>query len=189
MAYRTYLLVIPKEDYKRLITCKTEKEIATISNCLEEYRKDNTLFQSDWLHKYIFDEIDDMANKLNKNRFFKDKSFNKSFNTDCALFKIKEKDLLILIEEYHKAIYENYESKMNEFRIVKETEGIEFAFGDMMKYLMIKSSKWRKARFLRKDKNISKLADSYNLEEGIYNLLHLYKTFDSRKNILVVCGW
>lgn len=189
MAYRTYLLVIPKEDYKNFITCKTEKEVATISDCLDEYNSDNKLFNIDWLHKYIFDEIDDMANKLNKNRFFKDKPFDKTFNSDGALFKIKEKDLLVLIEEYHKAIYESYESKMNEFKRVQETEGAVFAFGDVMEYLMIKSSKWRKARFLRKDKNISKLADSYNLEEGIYNLLHLYKTFDSKNNILVVSGW
>ena len=171
---------MPKKEYSKIRKCKTVKEIAIVTNTLNEYEEDgNYLYSGAWLGKYEIDEVWDMAYKLNKNKtfnnFFTCKKLNGVYNNDETLFRIRQEDLYEFIVMYEDKVKDYYIKKFEQIQELKKTdkdEALDVALNEIRQTV----GEWNIGAIDTKLDRPKRICNSNRFEYGIFDLLLLYKT-------------
>ena len=180
MSYRYRIGIMPKKEYSKIRKCKTVKEIAIVTNTLNEYEEDgNYLYSGAWLGKYEIDEVWDMAYKLNKNKtfnnFFTCKKLNGVYNNDETLFRIRQEDLYEFIVMYEDKVKDYYIKKFEQIQELKKTdkdEALDVALNEIRQTV----GEWNIGAIDTKLDRPKRICNSNRFEYGIFDLLLLYKT-------------
>jgi len=190
MSYRYRIGVISKREYSKIRKCKTVKEIAIVTNTLDEYEEnENYLHTGIWLGKHEVDEVWDMAFELNKNKtfnnFFTCKELNGIYNNDETLFKIKQEDLYKFIVMYEDRVKNFYIKKFEQIQELKKTnkdEALEVALDEIRGSV----SEWNIGAIDTKLDRPKRICKSWKMEYGIFDLLLLYKTTNFNTHVVFI---
>jgi hypothetical protein len=190
MGYRIKLGRIPKTE-KEQYKGKTEEEVYKMlgDDEFSSYRPPN--------HEELF-EIGKYVSYENGRSPFYD------FEMEDTEFDILSKEgLLSIIEETHKELadyfFEMNEAIVNVFEKIEKKEELDFytveGFDKVVSHLRSKAVEWKneyrlKPYRLEENKKMDGYVSSSWLKEySIFNLAHIYRTFDWENDYLIYSGW
>ncbi len=213
MGYRNYLGSLPKREYNKIkkFTLKELYEYKGEEWSDDPYNRDG--------HVGVYDIASTTHYELGKyvdsfyTKFFKDVFLNKETQkhfTEESDFYIVEKEFLLVVIEYYKGkvkdyyrdllepFFEGTESKAP-FMKSKDapiTEGELTGIYNMITHVRDMGMEWGVAGWFEdstpynlKDSESSKIVTSWKYEYAIFQLVHLYHTFDWKRNVMIYYGY
>lgn len=201
MGFRYYIGKLHKDEYKRIKSVKSFKELKKFSKNKEDEER---IWLGDMLSP--FSEVSDEVFKLKKKNnskydFFNSKELNEYYNSDNYLFVIDKSDFKELIKLYETIIkrYKLEDLKDIEFILKNKSFKINSIPEDEVIYKIqdiLRRQKWNIINW-NCDKEYSNLIIDGNFEmskdslyeTSIFELIHFYRTFDFKNNILYIMGY
>jgi hypothetical protein len=188
MGYRFYLSKIKNKKLREISICKNEKELADFLGM--DYNEEEYNNVMVWDLSKTIDQVSDDVHEINmgkkRNMVFDNKELNDHFNQDWTLFKINKKDLLKLIKIYEVNIIKHLTNKKKEIEERNPDEAKAIAITEFNYRL----NEWEYLGVLNLDKKEKdRICSSWSYEYNIFDLVHLYKTFNFRKNSLIIYAY
>lgn len=196
MSLRFYLGSVSKNNHKKL----TEM---TLTDLKTKYEKtDESVITFSLLDKKIISNVfelgayyNDSYLKNNKKPFFKNKNINQYFkNHESSIVILNQDGLKLIIENLHKEIQKSFSKMLTNVELLKQ--GKLDLFDQFKLIASIKSlhSEWNDHYTSMKytPYNLDKerpLINSWRYEYAILELVILYRTFDFKKNVLVLYSY
>jgi len=196
MSRKTYMGAIKNvnlDRIKKIDSVKKVKQILctynkSICNLKEE---ENYLFAGDVADRpinQVGDIIYDEKYGITRPPVFLDGKVNATITNENALFILPKESLLLLIKAYQKSVADYFRSVIEGTKDLEKNTESNYDGQTITDFISQKEREWSEVYLVvdENENNNDIIVSSRSYEYGIFNLIHLYKTFDFKNETLLI---
>lgn len=210
MGYRNYLGSLPKTEYNKIKRFTLQELYAHKG---EEWSEDFSegyvgVYDVAYNRHYELGKYVDQFPKKYFKTVFKNKETQKHFTNEHDFYVVDQEFVKVLIEYYSEKIREYYKEFLSPFFNEENRAKAEFMITEgtpltpeeikatykLLDHVRSMGMEWGVGGWLDDERPYSlnpdrELVSSWKYEYAIFNLVHLYRTFDWKRNVMIYYGY